>query len=258
MSGQRQRVVVTAAASGIGAAVAARFAAGGATVRICDVDPAALATFRDRHPGIGAAQVDVGDATALDGWLDEVLDELGGVDVLVNNAGVAGPTADVENIGLADWRTCLAVGLDSHFLTCRRVVPGMKAQRSGAIVNLSSMAGTVGYGRRTPYAAAKWAVIGLTKSLAVELGPFGARANAVCPGSVAGDRMDRVIAAQAEVSGVPVEQVAAGYVEGQSIARFVQPEEVAELCHFLASPAAAMVTGQAIAVDGHTETYHLT
>lgn len=250
-------MLVTAAASGIGAAVAERFAAGGATVRVCDRDTQAVAAFQERHPEVAASVVDVSDPRQLDGWLDAALDELGGVDVVVNNAGIAGPTADVEDVDPADWRACLAVGLDSHFLTCRRVAPVMKAQRSGAIVNISSMAGKVGYGRRTPYAAAKWAVIGLTKSLAVELGPYGVTVNAVCPGSVAGDRMERVIAAQAAASGASAEQVAAGYVEGQSIARFVQPEEVAELCWFLASPAAVMVSGQAIAVDGHTETYHL-
>lgn len=257
MTVQGQRVVVTAAATGIGAAIAARFAAAGAVVRVCDIDPTALAAFAARHPKVGTARVDLADAARLGEWLGGVLDELGGVDVLVNNAGTAGPTADIENVDPAEWRACLAVGLDSHFLTCRHVAPVMKAQRSGSIVSISSVAGQVGYGRRTPYAASKWAVIGLVKSLAIELGPFGVTVNAVCPGSVAGDRMQRVIQAQATTSGVPLDEVAAGYLEGQSIARFVRPEEIAELCWFLASPAASMISGQAIAVDGHTETYHL-
>jgi NAD(P)-dependent dehydrogenase (short-subunit alcohol dehydrogenase family) len=233
-----ERVLVTAAGSGIGAAIAQRFASDGATVHVCDVDPTALDGLRVRNPGIRTAEVDVADPDALQSWVTAAVTDLGGVDVLVNNAGIAGPTADVEAVSYDEWRRCLAVGLDSHYLTCHRVAP-------------------VGYGRRTPYAAAKWAVIGLTKSLAIELGPFGVTVNAVCPGSVSGDRMDRVIAAQAEATGASVQELTAEYTQAQSIGRFVEPEEIAAMCAFLASPDAAMVSGQAIAVDGHTETYHL-
>jgi NAD(P)-dependent dehydrogenase (short-subunit alcohol dehydrogenase family) len=175
--------------------------------------------------------------------------------VLVNNAGVAGPTAPVEDVSPEEWRRCLAVDLDSHFLTSRRAAPVMKTQRSGCLIAVSSTAGLVGMGLRTPYAAAKWAVIGLVKSLAIELGPYGVRVNAICPGSVEGPRMRAVIDAEAWVRGVTADEVERGYVEGQSIARFVRPPEVADLCTFLASDRAAMVSGQAIAVDGHTETF---
>ncbi len=185
------------------------------------------------------------------------IDELGGVDVLVNNAGTKGPTAFVEDVTPDEWRSCLAVGLDTQYLTARRVAPVMKAQGSGSIINMSSMAGVYGYGMRTPYAAAKWAVIGLTKSLAVELGPHGVRCNAICPGSVAGARMDAVIAAEATTRGVDAAVVQAEYLGGQSIKRFVEPREIAELCLFLASPASSMISGQAIGIDGHTEAYHL-
>jgi NAD(P)-dependent dehydrogenase (short-subunit alcohol dehydrogenase family) len=222
------------------------------------VSDAAVASLKERQPAVIGSVVDVGDADAVDRWCRDALDDLGGIDVLVNNAGIAGPTADVEDVELDQWRQCLAIGLDSHFLTCRQVVPVMKQQRSGSIVNISSTAGQFGYGRRTPYAAAKWAVIGLTKSLAIELGPFGVTANAVCPGSVSGDRMDRVIAAEASARGVTTEAVEAEYTLAQSIARFVDPQEIADMCAFLASPQARMVSGQVIAVDGHTETYHIT
>jgi NAD(P)-dependent dehydrogenase (short-subunit alcohol dehydrogenase family) len=183
---------------------------------------------------------------------------MGGVDVLVNNAGIAGPTADVEDISLDEWRGCMAIDLDSHFLTARSVIPVMKEQRSGSIINMSSTAGQVGYGRRTPYAAAKWAVIGLTKSIAIEVGPFDVTANAICPGSVRGVRMQQVIDAEADTRGVSGDDVEREYTSSQSIARFVDPKEIADLCLFLASPAARMISGQAIAVDGHTETYHIT
>jgi NAD(P)-dependent dehydrogenase (short-subunit alcohol dehydrogenase family) len=211
--------------------------------------------LHEREPDILGAHVDASNEQQVDAWLSEVVDDLGGVDVLVNNAGIAGPTASVEQVAYEDWRRCLEVGLDSHFLTCRRVAPVMKEQRSGSIINISSTAGLIGYGQRTAYAAAKWAVIGLTKSLAIELGPFGIRVNAICPGSVSGDRMDRVIAAEAEATGTSPNVIAAGYARSQSIGRFVKPEEIADMCRFLGSPAASMVSGQAIAVDGHTQTY---
>lgn len=252
-----QRVIITAAASGIGRVVAAAFAAQGARVHLSDVADAALDDVRATVPGVVATKVDLADPDAVDAWLRLAIADLGGVDVLVNNAGTKGPTAHVEDITLDEWRACLAVGLDTQFLCARAVAPAMKAQRSGSIVNISSTAGLYGYGMRTPYAAVKWAVVGLTKSLAVELGPYGVRCNAICPGSVAGERMSAVIAAEAAHRGVDPAEVEAEYVGGQSIARFVEPSEIADMCLFLASPASKMVSGQAIAVDGHTETFHL-
>ncbi|MGE0000004.1 MAG: SDR family oxidoreductase [Ilumatobacteraceae bacterium] len=250
------RVIITAAAAGIGRSIAEAFVASGAQVHLCDVDPVALDSVASID-GITAVRVDLRDLEELSSWVDASIAALGGVDVLVNNAGIKGPTAFVEDVSLEEWRECVGVGLDSHFVCARRVASVMKAQGSGSIINISSMAGLVGYGMRTPYAAAKWAVVGLTKSLAIELGPHGVRSNCICPGSVRGDRIDRVIAAEAEQRGVSPETIAAEYVGGQSIKRFVEPTEVADLCVFLASPAASMITGQAIAVDGHTETYHL-
>jgi NAD(P)-dependent dehydrogenase (short-subunit alcohol dehydrogenase family) len=252
-----QRVVITAAAAGIGRVIAEAFLARGDQVAVCDVDVAAVEQFRAAYPQASAAVVDLADGNALDRWLDEAIGTLGGVDVLVNNAGTKGPTAYIEDVDPADWSACLTVSLDSHYRCARRVAPLLKQQRSGTIIEISSMAGMYGYGMRTPYAAAKWAVVGLTKSLAIELGPFGVTCNAICPGSVRGDRIDRVIAAEAEQRGVDPQVVADEYVAGQSIKRFVEPSEIADMCLFLSSPAARMVSGQAIGVDGHTETYHL-
>jgi len=249
------RVAITAAASGIGLAVARAFAAQGDDVHVCDVNTEAVAAAAAE--GLVATQVDVADLAALDRWIDGVLDRLGGLDVLVNNAGIAGPTALVEDVAAEQWEHCLAVGLTSHYRTCARVIPAMKAARSGSIVNISSTAGQVGLGMRAPYTAAKWAVIGLTKTLAIELGPYGVRANAICPGSVDGERMRSVIEREAAARGASSEEVTLEYVGGQSIARWVQPDEIADMCVFLASDAARMVSGQAIAVDGHTETFHI-
>mgnify|MGYP001025289252 CR=1 FL=1 len=252
------RVLVSAGASGIGASIAERFLADGGQVSICDRDESAVRMATQTHPALHAVVGDVADTADTNRWVAEVVDLWGGVDVLVNNAGIAGPTALVEDIDPEAWRDCLAVNVDSHFLLARLVVPHMKEQRSGAIVTISSTAGLYGYGMRTPYATAKWAVIGFTKSLAVELGPFGIRANVVAPGSVEGPRMDRVIEAEAAQRGVPADVVQREYVEGQSIPRFVTPAEIADVCAFLASSRASMVNGQVIAVDGHTETFHIT
>lgn len=252
-----QRVMITAAASGIGRAIAKAFAAEGAQVHICDVNEAALEEFRDEFPEIAATHVNVRSEGEIEAWFDDALEDLGGLDVMVNNAGIKGPTAPVDDIDYADWRECLEVCLDSHFLCARRAAPVFKAQKSGSIINLSSNAGQFGFGNRTPYAAAKWAVIGLTKSLAIELGPYNVRCNAICPGAVRGERINRVIQGEADLRGVAFDVVAAELVQNQSLTRFTEPDEVADLCVFLASPRAAMINGQDIAIDGNIETFHI-
>jgi NAD(P)-dependent dehydrogenase (short-subunit alcohol dehydrogenase family) len=252
-----QRVIITAAAAGIGRAIAEAFIAQGARVHLCDVNDAALADARAALPTAVVSKVDLADGEAVDRWMQAALADLGGIDVLVNNAGIKGPTAFVEDVTPEEWRESLAIGLDTQYLCARRVAPLMKAQGSGSIINMSSMAGVFGYGMRTPYAAVKWAVIGLTKSLAIELGPHNVRCNAICPGSVAGARMNSVIENEAAMRGVDTALVKTEYLSGQSIKRFVEADEIADMCLFLASPASKMVTGQAIGVDGHTEAFHL-
>lgn len=252
-----QRVIITAAAAGIGRVIAEAFIAQGARVHLCDVNDAALADAQAALPTAVVTKVDLADGDAVDRWMQAALADLGGIDVLVNNAGIKGPTAFVEDVTPEEWRESLAIGLDTQYLCARRVAPLMKAQGSGSIINMSSMAGVYGYGMRTPYAAVKWAVVGLTKSLAIELGPHHVRCNAICPGSVAGARMDSVIANEASMRGVSADVVKTEYLSGQSIKRFVEASEIADMCLFLASPASKMVTGQAIGVDGHTEAFHL-
>lgn len=248
-----QRVLLTAGAGGIGRVIAQAYADQGAQVHVCDHDKAALATL---DPRITGACVDVADEAALDQWLQAGLDQLGGCDVLINNAGIAGQAGPVEDLDLRAWKHCMAVNLDAQMLTCRTIVPVMKAQKSGVITNLSSTSGLFGAPFRAPYAAAKWAVIGFTKTIATELGPFGIRCNAICPGAVSGDRMDRVMAAEAQARGVTPDVVYTDYAAGSSLRRFAQPKEIADLCLYLSSDAATFISGQAIAVDGNTETYH--
>lgn len=248
-----KRVFITAGAGGIGKVIAEAYSAQGAQVYVCDQDRAAIAAL----PGLITGHcVDVTDETALDDWLQSGLAQLGGCDVLINNAGVAGQADPVEALDLAQWKHCLAVNLDAQMLTCRAIAPVMKQQKSGAIINLSSTSGLFGAPFRAPYAAAKWAVIGFTKTIATELGPFGIRCNAICPGAVSGERMDRVLAAEAQARGVTADDVYKDYASGSSLRRFAEPEEIAQLCLYLSSDAARFVSGQAIAVDGNTETYH--
>ena len=248
-----QRVVVTAGASGIGREIVARFLEAGAEVHVGDVDENALSRLDEECPDVGRTAVDVAVPEQVEQLFADALARLGGIDVLVAGAGIAGPTAPVEAVIPDDWRRCLAVNLDGGFHCARHAASPMKAQRSGSIVLISSTAGFHGYPLRTPYAAAKWGVIGLAKSLAMELGPYGVRVNAVCPGSVDGPRMDDVIAREAAAKGIEEEAVRARYTAGVSLRTFITARDIAETVYFLCSPAGARVSGQAIAVDGHLE-----
>ncbi|PXW72161.1 NAD(P)-dependent dehydrogenase (short-subunit alcohol dehydrogenase family) [Loktanella sp. PT4BL] len=248
-----QRVFITAGAGGIGKVIAETYAAQGAQVFVCDQDRTAIDNLAEE---INGTCVDVTDEAALDAWLQDGITRFGGCDVLINNAGIAGQADPVEALDLAQWRTCLAVNLDAQMITCRAIAPVMKRQKSGVIINLSSTSGLFGAPFRAPYAAAKWAVIGFTKTIATELGPYGIRCNAICPGAVSGDRMDRVLAAEAQARGVTPQDVYQEYASGSSLRRFAEPAEIAQLCLYLSSDAAKFISGQAIAVDGNTETYH--
>ena len=248
------RVLVTAGASGIGRAIAHAFWKAGAKVYICDIDKEALDARMQEMPGLSGHVADVGDPDQVDRLFDAVLAECGGLDVLVNNAGIAGPAGPIEDCDPADWRRTQEVTLDGTYLCIRRALPAMKAARAGSIVNISSTAGVLGYPLRTPYAAAKWAVVGLTKSLAMEVGPLGIRVNAICPGSISGPRMDRVIANEAAARGQPEELIRRGYVAQASLRTFIDAEDIASMALFVCSKAGAKITGQALCVDGNNET----
>jgi len=244
------KVLVTAGASGIGRAMAEAFAAEGAEVWVTDVDKKALSNLPAHW---GAADVDASDEAAMADFFAELEARWGRLDVLCANAGIAGPTAPVEEIALADWQRCVSVNLEGAFLAAKYAAPIMKTSLSGSIVLTSSTAGQYGYPFRAPYAAAKWAVIGLMKTLAMELGPYGIRANAICPGAVEGERMEGVLAREALAKGMTRDAVYQGYASGTSMRSFVTAEDVANMAVFLGSDKARLVSGQVIAVDGHTE-----
>ncbi len=248
------RVLITAGASGIGAAAARAFAARGDTVAVCDVDQAALDALQADYPEIDCSLCDVASEDSIDTLFDRVEEHLGGVDVVWANAGTAGPAGPIEHIALDDWRSTLAVNLDGAFLTARRAAPLFKAQGQGLLLFTSSSAGLLAYPNRTPYASAKWAIGGLTRALAMELGEHGIRVNAIAPGAVTGDRMERVVAAEAQARGLSIETVRDSYVKGVAMKTWVDADDIVNTALFLASPAGNKVSGQVLSVDGYTDT----
>jgi NAD(P)-dependent dehydrogenase (short-subunit alcohol dehydrogenase family) len=247
------RVLVTAGASGIGASVARAFHAAGARVHVCDVDRSALDRLVGDTPGITGSMADASVAADVDAVFDDVRSHLGGLDVLVNNAGIAGPTGAIEDIEPADWERTVAVNLHSQYYFARRAVPLLKASADPCLIAMGSVAGRLGYAFRTPYAASKWAIVGLTRSLAIELGPQGVRVNAILPGAVEGERMNGVIAARAAAVGASVDAMREQYLARISLRRMVGADDVAAMALFLCAPAARNVTGQVISVDGNLE-----
>lgn len=249
-----KKVLVTGGGSGIGRAIAEKFIDDGYRIAICDADPEAVAAFSKEHPDALAAVADVTSETDMDAFLADVESRWGGVDVVCANAGTGGPAGPIESIPYDQWQQCVATNVHGAYLTCRWAARMMKAQKSGLITITSSTAGIMGYPLRSPYASAKWALIGLAKTLAMELGPYGVRVNAICPGSVEGDRMDRVIANEAAARNESEESIRSTYVAGVSMKTWVNAQDIANSIHFLASDAAAKISGQVLCIDGHTET----
>ena len=247
------RVLVTAGAGGIGLEVARAFVREGANVFVCDVDDTALANLAGSDPAIGHTKADVSDRSAVQRLFSAAVTFLGGLDVLVNNAGIAGPTARLEDVAPEDWDRCISVCLTSQFYCAQLAVPLLKKSNNASIINLSSAAGKLGFALRSPYAAAKWGVIGFTKSLALELGDYGIRVNAILPGLVAGDRIRRVLEAKAQQFGESFAEIERRAFTYTSIKDYILPQQLADQMVFIASPRGRTITGQAIAVDGDTK-----
>ena len=236
------RVLVTAGGAGIGRAIAQTFRAHGARVHTSDIDP-------KTRPDTLADVADLGQVEKL---FQEVQKNLGGLDVLVNNAGIAGPTGKVEDLKPEDWDRCIAVDLSGMFYCTRKAMPMIKASGGGSIINLSSAAGLHGFPQRSPYCAAKWGVVGFTKSLSVEAGPDKVRVNCICPGIVEGERIERVVEAKAKMLGVSREAFLEKFLETTSMRSTVNAQEIADMALYLASTAGRHITGQALAVDAGT------
>lgn len=244
-----KRVLITAGANGIGLVMAKAFAASGYRVWVTDVDAAMVASL---PPGIRGSVADAALEPTMEAVFADIAADWGGLDVLCANAGIKGPTAAIEDMPLEAWHQCLAVNLDGAMLAAKHAARLMKPVRSGVMIFTSSTSGLFGTPFRAPYVAAKWGVIGLMKTVAMELGPHGIRANAICPGSVTGARIDRVIDAEATAKGMTADAVRQGYAAGTALKRLTDPEDVAAMALYLASDGARMVSGQAMAVDGMT------
>lgn len=250
----RQVVAITGGAGGIGLAIALRLAKAGMRLAVSDIDDDAMRALANEFPDAICAHADVSDDAEVAAFFSRIADEAGRLDVLVANAGIAGPTGRVDEISPADFRRCLDIGLGGQFACAHHAAPMLRAQRGGSIICISSVAGKYGYAYRTPYAAAKHGVIGLAQSLAKELGPDNIRVNAILPGIVEGPRMDGVIADRARAEGVSEAAMRTQYLAKVSMRRMVTAQDVAETVAFLVSPAGANVSGQSIAVDANVET----
>jgi len=250
LSAKGLRVLVTAGAAGIGRAIARTFHEHGARVHVCDVDEQALQHFGKENYSIAQTLADVSVLSQVEKLFEEVRRTLGGLDVLINNAGIAGPTAKVEDIRPEDWDRCIAVDISGMFYVTRKAMPMIKAAGGGSIVNLSSIAGRLGFALRTPYSAAKWAVVGFTQSLAVEAGPDKVRVNCIQPGVVEGERVDRIIAAKADRLGVSFDSVRDQMLAGVAMHTTVSAQDIANTALFLATDAGKHISGQAISVCG--------
>lgn len=246
-------VLISGGASGIGQAVAERFLSQGDAVHICDSAADKIEDFTAANPDATATLADVGDRDDVTRVFADLLEHHGGLNVLINNAGVAGPSAPVEDIDEDGWDRCIRINLSGTFYMARRAVPLLQQQANASIVNIASTAALFGYPLRSPYAASKWGQIGLTKTWAMELGPVGIRVNAVCPTSVSGPRIEAVIRRDAEQRGLTTDEVRYVYLRHTSMRTFVSAEEVADTVLFLTSDKASKISGQSISVDGHTE-----
>ncbi|MGI9522503.1 MAG: SDR family oxidoreductase [Hyphomicrobiaceae bacterium] len=244
------RVLITAGASGIGLEMTRAFVREGARVHVCDIDRVALEALTLELPPVTWSICDVADRNEVSELVKDATQKLGGLDCLVNNAGVSGPTGRVDEIAPEEWDRCLAVCITGQFNCTRVAVSHLKNSANASIINLSSAAGRFGFPLRAPYAAAKWAVVGFTKTLAIELGESGIRCNAIQPGPVDGERIRRVIDAKARAANIGFEEMQDRILAQASIKKLIPPQQLADLAVFLASPRADTISGQAFAVDG--------
>ncbi len=251
-----KNIIISAAADGIGWTIAKSCLEKGYSVYLSDINQQKIDEIKD-HPLINNKifidNVDANNPDSIEKYFDSIKEKTTTIDALINNVGIAGPTGPMESLSISDWKRTIEVNINGHFYFTKHAIPLLKANNGGSIINISSTAGLFGFPLRTAYAASKWAVIGITKSLAMELGDFNVRVNAICPGSVAGDRMKRVIEAKAKSIKVPEEELQQDYESMVSLKTFVDKEDIASMALFLISNKAKRISGQVMTVDGNTE-----
>ncbi len=244
-----QRVLVTAGASGIGREIARAFAANGAKVFVSDLNATGLDALSKEIKGVITKVCDNSKRSDVEALIPAAVEALGGLDVLVNNAGISGPTAPVVEVDPDKWEAVMNVNLNGTFNVTRLAIPHLKKSSAGSIIIISSLGGRYGYPNRSPYCTSKWGLIGFTKTLALELGEFNIRANAIAPGAVGGERIERVLEGRAKTKGKTLEQEKDAALSIQALKRFVDPKDIAALCIFLASDAGKSISGQVLPID---------
>lgn len=249
-----KRVVISAGGNGIGAAMAKMFSQAGARVASFDIDDKNFAEMSEKGHLAYAQIADASDFAQMEMFFENAVEHLGGIDILINNAGVAGPNAKVEDINPKDWDRTIIIDLNNAFYCSKLAIPYIKINDGGSIINIASSASFFGFPLRSPYTAAKWGLIGLTKTMAMELGKDQIRVNAICPGSVAGPRIDGVMERDAQARNMSFEDVKESYTKQVSLKTFVEKEDVGNMALFLASKFGSKISGQVLGVDGHTET----
>ncbi len=247
-----KNALITAGATGIGKATAVALMSAGARVHVCDIDAHALDTLKQQYPQLSTSVTNVAQPDEVAQMFHQLDQDFAGkLDFLVNNAGISGPAGPMESLDIEAWKATFDVNLHATFYVSKHAIPLLK-QQGGAIMNLSSTAGLFGYPMRSPYASAKWAIVGLSKTMAMELGPFNIRVNCICPGAVNGERMDRVVNSIAEATGESLEKVRLDNVKNTSLSTFVDAEDIANMIVFSFSDLGAKISGQSLTVDGDT------
>ena len=252
---KNKKIIISAGASGIGWSTAKLFLNRGATVYICDIDKKLINKIK-KHPlnnkKLFSYECDASNENQVSTFFKQVSKKTKKIDALINNIGIAGPTGTIEKLKSKDWEQTLKVNVISHFYFSRLAIPMLKKNKNGTIINFSSTAGIFGFPLRSPYAASKWAVIGITKTMAMELGRFKIRVNAICPGTIKGDRMGRVIRDKAKFLKVSKKLVEKEFLSMTSLKNWIYEEDIGKMCCFLISDDAERISGQIISVDGNT------
>ncbi len=251
---KNKKIIISAGASGIGWVTAKICLSRGATVYLCDIDNKSLNKIK-KHPlnnkRLFSYEYDASDEYEVSNFFNKINKKTKKIDALINNVGVAGPTGTIEKLSSEDWEKTLKINVISHFYFTKLAIPMLKKNKSGSIINISSGAGIMGFPLRSPYAASKWAVIGLTKTLAMELGKYKIRVNAICPGTIKGDRMVRVIRDKAKFLKVSKKKVEKEFVSMASMNCWIHEEDIGKICSFLISSDGERISGQTIPVDGN-------
>ena len=246
------KIVITAGASGIGSEVAIALSKAGAKVMICDVNRKILKSFSNNNPEIYAYHADVANESDVHSFFKVIKSQFNSIDVLINNAGISGPSGKLEDINFDKWEETLNVNLNGLFLVTRSAIPLLKG-KGGSIINIGSTSSFLGNPLRSAYCATKWGLIGLTKTWAMEYGENNIRVNAVCPCSVNGERIESVIEKEAKYRNTTSEKIKSAYLEQTSLKTFIDVEEVIGMLVYLISPLAKKITGQMLVIDGNTE-----